>query len=969
MGVLRKKKRLGVISFTLVFLMLIGMFSVFFTLSAEAAEYEYTAFSKLATEVDEETLYKKEAVIDSFESEDNWIGSAFVKSIGPTDYTGGTRCLLATADNEMRRSLGMSRSFESLTCEDYSEIYLAVIALGGIGYNYEFEVVIHSGGDEHIYTVTLSPNEWHDVFLDISDISVIDSVDIMARGIGTSARLTSIALSAFVMGDRPHGEFAQKFSAIDVTGATMTEDGISVKPEGTDAVVRANAILPSSLQTAKNSTVIMSVRISGLSYAKMGVATSPDPVWKTTEYIEKASVTVTADADSYVCCFPVEGRIVSWALTFSGITSDEEFVIEEVGILTGEAQVEEYAIDTALGTVTRCSFIKNGELETVQIEGNLTRDAAVGYIDGEICLYMVPAYRSVTDVLAEEPLMTIGTSTDFKFSIDLASNQGARASRFVVAVRNDVGTVCITVPISPVPLSTAVNSKVPSAVVSADEAAEVFLSGAGGTVIDIPLDRLILSSAANNAKLTAWGDSYVYLDRARLASLESLTEFYASCGIEVYFRLCVTQSDIFISAEGKSAAGYALDVSTKQNADTLCAAVEYLSSNFAPAGYMIGHSLNSAGVYYSAKFADIFDYMKSQAEVARCVYSIASSHDPQSIILLPFNAVGEEELETSYGELPAYQRSAYCAALADYYTGAYQTPMRWAAVTAVTKESGEDVTPATSNLPASGFLGTAFALDGRNARSVSPLTVENIAETYPNAIAVFTDGGEFAEVAEHISEVNLLPYDHSVYSGSLGLWDFSKSFMTYSWALSDGSNPSTQVSSALTDVMPFSTCRALHLDMDAGEDGGTVVAAAKFPYTSLDLSICSDVELLMTADSMAGDGEVSFTVMIGDGETRCVFPVTVASGRAVSVMCHVDTPIVPEYFAIVSDEACSVNIASVSAKSRTMSDAQLAEAVVQNAPAVPGETEGDEDTFVLLAITALGVFSALTLAILSKKKR
>lgn len=967
MSIICKKKWLGVISFTLAFLMLIGMLSVFFSPRAQAAEYKYDTFAKPSAEVDEETLYKKEVVLDSFEAEDVWEGSAFVKTIGPTEYTGGTRCLLAMADSSMRRSLGMSRTFDSISCEGYPEIYISVMALGGINFNYDFDVILVSEGDEHRYSVTLTPNEWQDVFLDISHIDTLDSIEVVARGNGASARITSLALADLVMGDRSHGEYAERFCAIDVVGGVMDEDGITVKPNGAEASVRANAILPDSVLTSKDSMVIMTVKLSGLSFAKMGVATSPDPVWKTTEYIEKASATVTGESDSYVCCFPVSGRIVSWALMFSGISSEEEFTIEEIGILAGSTDVDEYPLDTSLGTVTRCSFIKNGDLETVQIEGNLTRDAAVGYIDGEICLYTIPVYRSVKDVLAEDPFMTLGTSTDFKFSVDLSAHQALRSGKFAIALRNSERTVCITPPISPVPLSTVANSKLPTAVVSSADPAQVFLSGAGGTVIDIPLDRLILSSASNNAKLTAWGDSFIYLDRTILASLEGATEFYSSCGIRVFFRLCVTQNDIFITAAGKSASGYALDVSIKQNADTLCAAVEYLASGFSPAGFMIGHSMNSSSLYNSAKFGDIFGYMKSQADVARCVYSIAASHDPQTIVLLPFESVSEEDLALSFGELPAYLPSAYCAALADYFTGAYQSSMRWAAVTAVTSENDGDMTPNVSNISGSGFIGTAVATSSQSARAVSTFSAEDLSEKFPNAVSVFTSDGEFAETTEHFSEVNLLPYDHSIYSGSLTLWDFSKSFMTYSWALSDGSSPSTQVNSVLTDVMPFSTCRALHLEMECAEDR-TAVAVAKFPYSSLDLSICSDIELLMSASDDSG-GEVSFTVMIGDDETRYVFPVTVSSGSAVSVVCHADAPIIPKYFAIVSEESCELNIASVSAKSRTMSDEQLENAASPVLSADTDEKKADDDTFILLIFTTLCVFSAVTFAMLSRKKR
>lgn len=144
---------------------------------------------------------------------------------------------------------------------------------------------------------------------------------------------------------------------------------------------------------------------------------------------------------------------------------------------------------------------------------------------------MIPVWSSVTGVLSEEPLMTLPTSTDFSFSVSLNENQLARSCAFAVALRNQDSTVFLSSPVYPSPASSSVSSGLPRSFVSGENPEKVFASGAGGTVVDVPLDRLVLSSASGNAKLTTWGDTYIYLDRTFLSELESLTDFYSSCGL------------------------------------------------------------------------------------------------------------------------------------------------------------------------------------------------------------------------------------------------------------------------------------------------------------------------------------------------------------------------------------------------------------------------------------------------------
>ena len=73
------------------------------SLPAKSAEAERTAYAKPTDEINMNTLYGEKSELEDY-SEIRWTGSDHVKSINITQYSGGTKCILASADTTRKRS-------------------------------------------------------------------------------------------------------------------------------------------------------------------------------------------------------------------------------------------------------------------------------------------------------------------------------------------------------------------------------------------------------------------------------------------------------------------------------------------------------------------------------------------------------------------------------------------------------------------------------------------------------------------------------------------------------------------------------------------------------------------------------------------------------------------------------------------------------------------------------------------------
>lgn len=949
-------------------LCLIVPFSLFLTVPADAAKGSAAkAYAKLASDVDEEVIYRRSAVLDDFTDASPWSGTEYVRDLAKSK-SGGTRCVLAMADTETRKTLGVSRELDTET-DGMNELMFAFLILGSPSDEYTLSISLGTDGGERTYTAEMRSNDWYDVFCDISGASSVISVSVTANGIGAEAYVSSVALSSLSLGDTSHSEWAEKYSAIHIEGGTVTDGGIAATPEDGSVRLSGDALLPAGQKNA-SSTVLMKITVEGISYAQLGASVSAEPVWKVTAPTEASSATVTSDQDTYVLCFTTDSRIVSWTLSFDGVTLEngaESFTVRRISILTGGESTEGYPLDTSLGKIQKCVYSYADGGVSVSVTGSLTRDAAVAYMDGEICLYMIPVWKKIPSALEEEPSAVLEMSTEFGFSVSLEDYPQAGACLFAVALRNDDGTVCVAPPCFPSP-SPMSKVQLPKVIVSSDSKSDVFTSGVGGVIIDVDLSKLVQPAALQSGRLVAWGDSYIYLNEAMLANISSEVEFYSACSVSVFFRFRLT-SDIFACSVGTLGTGYAFDISSKYGADILAAVTDHLSSRFSPAGFILGDSLNIMKKCSSTDFADMFVHMKRQAAAARLIFSVASARDASTVVILPFESLGDTEEDISSR---AKTHSAVSSvALSDFYFAEAKASVRWASLTSAAQDGSAGDNPSASAAQSgSAYLGSALAVTGSAGEDMT-MTYGDLVSRFPASLFYcisLEKNGVFVPLtlSEPSVEMNEMPYTAGdKYRGSYTVWDFTKSFSASSWLISSGEKPVTEANAALSAVSELSSCRALMLNMRSDTDQ-SVVATGKMAKR-LDLTDCDGVEFVLVADG--GEAETEFTVCIGDHETRYVYPVKVRSGVPVSVMCTLDGDISPTYISVVTDasDEVEIGIASVRAYSRELDGAELEKSVLHTSEGTDAGKKAEAKSYTAVVIAVIAVVSVSAFVMLSRR--
>lgn len=946
---------------------------------ARAEEPTYTAFTKPSKEVDYELLYKNSFVLDDFSDVEIWESGETVKSVTKSTYSGGTACLLATADGDRRRSLSVSRELYTdegydVPTDGYRELSFSFLALGATDLSYDLNITLSSGERELVYTAKLTPNDWQDVFLDLSELggASLSAISVTVTGTSPEAYVTSAALSSLALGDVSHSDLALRYSALYIYGGEITNNAIKVTPKEQSALVRAEALIPHSAGSLE-STVMITLTLRGVGYSQMTVSTSEAPAWRASEYSEMTSLTVTSETDTYVCCFSAKGKITSWALSFAGVSTvgSDSFYIEKVSItLGGDTAAEESLANESLGKVTKCAF---SGTDSVQIAGSVSHSAAVEYIDGQLGLFMIPGWQTTKSALEGDPILTSGVSTEFVFKVPLDAFPTASGCRFAVALMKDGERAVIADMLWPIMSSTFVQTELPKLIVSAEHDDDVFSYGAQAVAIDVNLSKLFKPANDSGTRLIIWGDSFFYFSQSLLSSITAKTDFYTACGMKYYFRL-ICSTDKFAVASGIAAESYAIDVSDRLNYEMTAALVSFLSDRYSPVGYILGESLNVSDKNASLRFADMFSLMKQTADSARLIYSIASQKNPYTVVILPFKAVTEipAAVNSNTRITPAIHSAVSCAALADLYISAQgDAPVKWAALVYADDKTVRDVPSQAATNHASGYLGTAIAPTDSADSSDSAATYPELLREFPYALFyALSLGDEVSETLERQAlapEVRTMPHGGDSFTGSIYLWDFRRSFSTDKWVRSGSASLTTGVSTPLTEVGELLSCRALRLDLrdDSAHDGASVIAASALP-ASLELSDCSYVEFRFAAFSDYGDA--AFEIHLGDASGRWFYPVSVPGGGAYSVLCRLPDGVIPTYFAISAKAAdgVTVELGEVLAHSVTITSEELASKASQNEANQKAKEQSSSERLFQIAVAVLSGASIAIFTVLNR---
>lgn len=285
------------------------------------------------------------------------------------------------------------------------------------------------------------------------------------------------------------------------------------------------------------------------------------------------------------------------------------------------------AIPTEYGTLSSC--VANPSAGTVTLNGRVLSGVTARFTDAKLLLYRLPFGADPLTYLADEtrtPLAELKIASKFTFTVP-AETAGDRLSRYIVTLKTTGGTE------TPLTGPTYVTSLGGEAVaggelsggsykgIIADETSTVISLGAGSTIVDVYLNRL-LSDSQSPYSYTSGGTT-IQIDRTYVAELDARIRAYTASGATVYLRYLVSadSSDGRFAVAGETDAKYkGILLSGNDSASLLYSVTDYLAERYGNqtfgmiGGIILGSGIDDAKGYNDCGELSLDAYIRNYAQ-------------------------------------------------------------------------------------------------------------------------------------------------------------------------------------------------------------------------------------------------------------------------------------------------------------------------------------------------------------------
>lgn len=293
------------------------------------------------------------------------------------------------------------------------------------------------------------------------------------------------------------------------------------------------------------------------------------------------------------------------------------------------------------------------EKQKLRVEAALTQGFLEGYTEKKVYLFELPSYFSAdTDLSELDPVAEVKPRA--KISFTLSVYDGARSrlySSFLVAAYDAAEDQFIPLT-SPMALS---NPEAMAVYVPAARAGEISLKGLisdypsdairlgiSHTVVDVPMDRLILAEWQKGAVSYVYNGVTRYLDGDALAELDGTVQVYTAAGVQVYLRFRLGDPDgkgvpigLYLPA-AKNAEDYAVNMTTSFSSLIMEGFLDFMAERYAaPAegqgaveAFIMGYRVNNGVDYNCAGDSDLASYVTNYERLVRVAHTALTSHNP-----------------------------------------------------------------------------------------------------------------------------------------------------------------------------------------------------------------------------------------------------------------------------------------------------------------------------------------------------
>lgn len=291
---------------------------------------------------------------------------------------------------------------------------------------------------------------------------------------------------------------------------------------------------------------------------------------------------------------------------------------------------------------------------SITVKAELTESFLSTYLEKKVYLFELPSlYTADVDLSELDPVAEIKVKD--RMSVKIEAYDGVRSrlySSFLLASydrMSDTYTV-LTKPLAVSDFSGmgAASSRQDGEVsikgLISDHPADAIRLGISHTVVDVHMERLILSHWQEGALAYIYNGTTAYLNQTELTRLDETVDAYTSAGVQVYLRFLLGENTdnanmplmLYCPTDGAvtEAAFYAVNMNDSRTAAIMEGFFDFMAGRYASCGedsapvnaFILGYRVNHEAAFNYAGGGTLDDYVSNYEKLVRVANTALKSH-------------------------------------------------------------------------------------------------------------------------------------------------------------------------------------------------------------------------------------------------------------------------------------------------------------------------------------------------------
>ena len=289
--------------------------------------------------------------------------------------------------------------------------------------------------------------------------------------------------------------------------------------------------------------------------------------------------------------------------------------------------------------------------EKIRIEATLTKAFLESYTAKKVYLFELPSVYSIDADLSElDPVAEIKAKEEMTVTLPACDGVRSRlySSYLLASFDSEANAYTPLTPPAALTHSETAAEATDRAEVTikgliAADAADAIRLGAAHTILDVPMEALILSGWQEGAVSYVYGGVTRYLNADALATLDEAVDVYTAAGVEVYLRFTLgspTGRDVPLGlylqgAPASSAADYAVNMTTTFSTVIVEGFFEFMADRYASPdreggavnAFILGHRVNNSVSHNAAAGMELAAYVTNYEKLVRVAYTALVSRN------------------------------------------------------------------------------------------------------------------------------------------------------------------------------------------------------------------------------------------------------------------------------------------------------------------------------------------------------